>query len=220
MSAFFEENQHFISIKLFKEMRGLPDIDRITHYEQDLKEEARGRFKAHYAKSTDFKHKRNFYSDAIDYFKDFEFRYLINSLYFENDAEKLLKDLGPKITRNLPAKFQDDFLLLELINKSDNPDFIDNHLSELFRDKLGLSLTSSISKNDTNNPEANKVSEWLCKSLKLETSWIFRSIVRHHSAAKVASHSAPKFSTVPLQRWPLIPLQSTPVEYESVFDPC
>jgi len=48
---------------------------------------------------------------------------------------------------------------------------------------------------------------------KVDEYWIFRSIVRHHSAAKVASDSDAKFSTVPLQRWPLIPLESTPVDY-------
>ena len=45
------------------------------------------------------------------------------------------------------------------------------------------------------------------------SSWIYRSIVRHDSATKVATDSGAKFSTVPLQRWPLIPLQSTPVDY-------
>lgn len=42
-------------------------------------------------------------------------------------------------------------------------------------------------------------------------SWIFRSIVRHDSAAKYATHSAGKVASVPLERLPLIPLQSTPL---------
>jgi hypothetical protein len=41
--------------------------------------------------------------------------------------------------------------------------------------------------------------------------WIFRSIVRHDSAAKYATHSAGKVASVPLERLPLIPLQSTPL---------
>ncbi|HYF66694.1 MAG TPA: hypothetical protein VD884_01100 [Ohtaekwangia sp.] len=169
MNAFFEENRHFISIKIHKEMRSLTEDQRLAHYERDLKSEVRRRFQLHYSKSNDAKHIRNFYSDAIDYFKDFEFAYLIKCIYFENNAEALLKDLAPKLLRSVPAKFQDDFQFLHLLAKCDRDNFIDEYLSALFQDKLGLKLSTSSTRDDSNNPEANKLSEWLGRCLRSES---------------------------------------------------
>ena len=107
---------------------------------------------------------------------------------------------GKKYWKNCHREWREEFIYFLLVDR--------------FHDDLQRRPTKTDrSKGFGNEQQLKKICGGTIRGIINNLDWIYRSIVRHDSATKVATDSGAKFSTVPLQRWPLIPLQSTPVDY-------
>lgn len=185
MNSFYQENQHYIKIKLIGEMKNLTPKEKIQKYNSSLASETRARLRAYYKKISTSKQKIDFFSEVIDYLRDFEFSLILYSVYFDNDAGKIMRDLRQKIIASQPSSFQDQFGILKFIRGSTDSILIEDYILDFFSQHLRLKVPSSqvhSLRSEFTNPEANKFSEWIFNELrKPDSGEIVLSLFLHFS---------------------------------------
>lgn len=158
--SFLDENQHFFRQKIIAEMKALSVTERIVKYKHSLAVETRNRLKAYYLKLKTTEEKRKFYSEILDYLGQFESSLIFYSIFFEKDSQQLFSALNTKFSGPNFQGFDDKFGILKTIGAYAE----ENQTYKIFAGNLKLNLP--IQANVLNNPEANRLSEWLAVSLK------------------------------------------------------
>lgn len=158
--SFLEENQHFFRQKIIAEMKSLSATERIVKYKHSLALETRDRLKAYYLKLKTTEEKRIFYSEILDYLGQFESSFIFYSIFFEKDSPQLFRALNTKFSGPNFQSFDDRFGVLKTIEAYAE----ENQTNKIISEHLKLNLP--IQANALNNPEANRLSEWLAVSLK------------------------------------------------------
>jgi hypothetical protein len=181
MTSFYQENQHFIKLKLISEMRHLSVAERRIRYSTTLQAETRLRAKKYYSKLSAKKEKVAFFTDMIDYLKEFEWALIIYSIYFDKDGS-IFKELKLKLAASWPTDFGDHYSILEFCREG--TESIEDHFNNVLSEYLGVkvqSIKNSLS-NELSNPEANKFSDWLVARISEKNSYdALRLIVFHFS---------------------------------------
>jgi hypothetical protein len=194
MSSFYQENQHYIKLKLIGEMRNLAPKEKVQKYNSFLATETRTRLKTHYKKLSTSKQKIDFFSEVIDYLKDFEFSLILFSIYFDIDAGKIFRELSQKVIASQPSSFLDQFGILKFLKSNPASSLIEDHMLDLFLEHLKLKVPSNqvqSSRNELSNPEANKFSEWIFTQLQDKNSGeLTLSLFLHFSKYWNHNHSA------------------------------
>ncbi|PZR05136.1 MAG: hypothetical protein DI539_25185 [Flavobacterium psychrophilum] len=158
--SFLEENQHFFRQKIVADMKSLSAPERMLKYKHSLALETRNRLKAYYLKMKTTEEKRKFYSEILDYLGQFESSFILYSIFFEKDSSQLFAALNTKFSGPIFQGFDDKFGVLKTIGASSE----ENQTNRIFAEYLKLKLP--VQANELNNPEANRLSEWLAVSLK------------------------------------------------------
>lgn len=165
MKSFTEDNHYFIR-NFSSQVKGFTIHDRFVNYNNKLKKETRERLLKHYKKLESRFQKKEFYSEALDLLKEFEFEYLILSIYFDEDAEYLLKELSSKLQTPVP-NYIDKYQLLELVENLSLTQFsLKSFHVKYFRKTIALDIPTEPSKNNTINPESTTISKWLSVTLQ------------------------------------------------------
>lgn len=168
MNKFYSENQYFLK-KLNADVRGFSLFDRIKNYQIQFKKDTRERLRNHFNKLENRWQKKEFYLEAMELLSEFEFHYLLLSIYFDEDAEYLLSELTPVLTRSIPPNYVDRYSLVNLLNNhSEKNNKIEAFLESLFRKTIDLLEINPKGRNEYSNPEVNQLSSWLFRTLKQE----------------------------------------------------
>lgn len=163
--SFSSNNENFIKFGLEVPLKGLSEKERIVKYKNEIRIEARRRFKQHFDKIIDDVSQRaHFYEELLETFGFVDAEYIIYSIYFDSDADFLIEHLQPVLTKFIAP---DHFLAHVLHRKASlyNNSYIKGYLREFFMEVLDLNSSEWEEEDGTRNPVTYKLTAWLVKSL-------------------------------------------------------
>ena len=158
--CFSENNSYFITQKLYSEMKGLSDSEKLEKY-LVLKDDVYKRLKNSY---TNCDLKINFYKDAFEVLGFYEAEYLMCNLFFEDNCALIITSLiKQKVFRHITIHFHNvDSIGYDFYNYIFNKlDFTNQDLIEFLKGK-SIEVTQTISefdwkdKNINSHPLVNK----------------------------------------------------------------
>ena len=186
--SFIENNQNFIHIKFNVEMRDMSIKERVVHYNKNLKNETLKRLidyfqlpkieiNSNLVDSLDLFTEKNIevnrlikdYTEVFKLLKDYEFETILNSIYFEKNADELFYNLRTIIIDSIPHNYNNENLILNILNvDKPNQDCLKltAFLQSIFINKLGLSPNDWNNENRTTHNVSNKLCYWVNSKLK------------------------------------------------------
>lgn len=168
MTSFLETNKYYLK-ELKSSVRGLTLSDRSRSYQEKFQSETRSRLRNFYLNVPDIRAKILFYEEALENLMEFEFQYLLLSIYFEKDVDLLFSGLRTSINRNVPMSYKDDYGLLRFTTlKQVNPPSLRQFLSDTVNDLMGI-RSLPFTNTDNTSPEIYQFSEWLLKAISSES---------------------------------------------------
>ena len=131
---------------------------------------------------TNIQEKKFFYEEALDSLMEFEFQYLILSIYFEREVDFLFAELRNTINRNIPMGYQDEYGLLRFTRvKQVQPPSVREFLAETMNELIGIKELP-FSNEENSSPEVYQLSVWLSRSLlKAENFQKIARALMHYS---------------------------------------
>jgi hypothetical protein len=144
---------------LLRGVNGLTLKDRQDNYVRQFQTELRTRLRVEIASLENQWQKKEVYRKTISLVLEFEFEYMLLSVYFDEDADYLLNELTTVFLSHKPILYKDDYSLLRLF-ESDG-DFhgkVQRYLDMLFLERAGRPKPGS-------HPEINHIVGWIQKQL-------------------------------------------------------
>lgn len=151
---------------LISKVKGFTLKDRQDDYVRRFQAELRSRLRREIVVLESRWQKKEVYRIIIPLVFEFEFEYVLLSVYFDEEADYLLSELGTAFLSHRPLRYNDDYGLIRLLNSDD--DFrgkVQRYLDALFLERMGLrAIRPKPGANEY--PEINHIVTWILKELK------------------------------------------------------
>jgi hypothetical protein len=150
---------------LIRSVKGLTLKDRQDDYVRQFQTELRTRLCVEIGTLENQWQKKEVYRITIPVVFEFEFEYMLLSVYFDEDADYLLNELSTVFLNHKPIRYRDEYSLLRLL-ESDG-DFhgkVQRYLDILFLERAGLRAARP-KPGSHEYPEINHVVTWIQKQL-------------------------------------------------------
>lgn len=165
--SFKTDNENFIRIKLFSDMKELSDEDRLIKYES-VKEETRKRLKKSYTNSLETGKVRIFYEEVLECLAFYETDYLLLNLFFEKDVDNLFTILSYNNLIHLNFKNKESFSynFWEFMDISSSVNRVDDFLKTEFIQLIQIDSIKWEAEDANRNDVTKGYASWLMKSNK------------------------------------------------------
>ena len=162
--SFYSANKNFIRNKLYSEMKGLSDKEKLDKY-QNIKAETRKRLQVTYLESNNL---YAFYEEAFEYLSFFEHEFLIINLFFENDCNRIFNYLkfGKLTELKINKQFLFSYKFINFMNKCSSEDEVTDFLKFELTELLSLNPDDWDYLNTNRNSIVKKFAAWLVFSNK------------------------------------------------------
>lgn len=166
--SFYSANKNFIHIKLYSEMKGLSDKEKLDKYE-NIKTETRKRLQEAYLLSENL---YKFYEDVFEHLLFFEQEFLIINLFFEKDCNSIFNYLKfgklSELKINKNSLFSYEFI--NNMNKCSSEDEVTDFLKFELTELLSLKPDDWDSLIMHRNSIVKKYAVWLITSNKTKVN--------------------------------------------------
>lgn len=112
--SFISDNQNFIRIKLQSDLRGKSLEERREIYIR-LQADTRSRIASSHGKALLLSDRIRSYKELFEVLGEFEFDYLLLSIFFDPDCEKIILEVGSHIIKFKPNGYIDKYSLLSMV---------------------------------------------------------------------------------------------------------
>lgn len=166
--SFFNDNQNFIRIKLQSDLKGKSLGERKEIYNR-LQHETRNRIIRSQQKALLLSDRIKNYKELFEVLGEFEFDYLLMSIFFDSDCEKIILEIGSHIIKFKPNEYDDKYSLVLMINfmlLNFNRGGMRLYLVTFFRELFKKPTLEMDSKEERRNDLVTRFCQWLEENVK------------------------------------------------------